>query len=307
MPLAFRDLHWSNDIKIKEYLQPKRAAEAVEMLEKYKGNAKVIAGGTDIIPELRSRKLEIDALVDITGIPGMNEIHETDGTISLGGAVTHAQVASSRLIRQKAGLLADGAGWVGSPQIRNVATPAGNLVSAQPAADTSIPLLALDARVVVTSADGERVVPLTEFFFDKGVTAVDPTKEIITRIEFQGLGDNEGGCYLRLSKRRALTLPILVCAVKVRVSQDRKTIESAALALGPVAPTPFREIHTEAILRGTPVDRETIEKAMASASAQCSPRDSLLRGSCEYRQEMTKVFVKRGLKAALEQAGCPIE
>ena len=306
MSLAFRDLHWSKDIRIKEYLLPQSLPEALEMLDKYQGNARVVAGGTDVISQLRHREYEVDALVDITRIPGLSDIHEEENKIFLGGLVTHAQVASSPIIHEKARLLSDGAVSVGSPQIRNIATVAGNLVSAQPAADTAIPLLALDAKVTIASSQGERVVRLTEFFVDLGQTVLDCTREILTSIEFEALGDLQGGCYQRLSKRRALTLPMLVCGVVVTVDSSRKVIEDAAIALGPVAPVPYRETQTEALLRGAPITRETVEKAMESASAQCSPRESLLRGSCDYRQEMTKVFVKRGLKRALEQAGCKI-
>ena len=170
MPTAFKELHWSNDIPVRGYHLPLSLAEALELLERFQGRARIIAGGTDIIPELRRREIEVEALVDISRLPGLNGIRREGDEIILGALVTHAQTAASPLIREKARLLADGAAAVGSPQIRNVATVAGNLVSGRPAADTSIPLLALQASVTLASKAGERMVPLTDFFLSVGKT-----------------------------------------------------------------------------------------------------------------------------------------
>lgn len=307
MSLTFEELHWARNIRVQEYLQPRTLEEALHMLLKYGGRARVIAGGTDVIPQLRRRNIELEALVDISGLPDMDSIEQHGDKIILGGLVTHAQVASSQLIKDKAGLLTEGASSVGSPQIRNIATVAGNLISGQPAADTSIPLLALDANVTIASGKGERDVPLSEFFLDLGKTALDPGKEILTKIAFQPLGVDQGGAYLRLSKRKALSLPMLVCAVKVTVNKNKDVISEAAIALGPVAPTPFRDRHSEDLLKGAPVNFTTLSEAAEGASAYCSPRESLLRGSCDYRQEMVKVFVRRGLARALEHAGCTLD
>lgn len=307
MSYTFKDLHWAREIPLNKYLVPQSLTEALEMLGEYRGKARVIAGGTDVIPQMRHRDFEVEALVDITRLPGMNVIEQEGDDVALGGLVTHAQVASSHLIREKARLLADGAARLGSPQIRNIATVAGNVVSGQPAADTSIPLLALNGRVTIASKNGDRIVPLTEFFLGIGKTVLDPGKEILTRIQFGALGQNQGGCYLRLSKRKALALPMLVCASVVTVEPQKRVIEEASIALGPVAPTPFRASQAEARLRNAPITRETLNAASDMSMAECTPRDSLLRGSCEYREEMVKVFVRRSLEGALEQAGFPIK
>lgn len=303
MPQVFKDLHWRRDIPLKEYLIPETLPQAFRMLGEYQGRARVIAGGTDVIVGLRRRDYEVEALVDISRISGMGGIDHEGERIILGGLVTHAQAAASALIRERAGLLASGCAAVGSPQIRNIATVAGNLVSGQPAADAAIPLLALDAQVTIASGDGERMVRLADFFLDVGKTVLDPTREILTRIEFKPLGANQGGSFLRLSKRRALSLPMLVCAVVVTLDEPKQMITDADIALGPVAPTPFRSKRIEDVLKGKPPTLQTLQEAADSASAYCSPRDSLLRGSCDYRQEMVKVLVKRGLRSALEQAG----
>jgi CO/xanthine dehydrogenase FAD-binding subunit len=307
MPQAFKELHWSRDISLQQYLVPKTIPQALEILSEYSGRARVIAGGTDVIVDLRRRNYDVEALVDITRIPNMKNIELQDDKIVLGGLVTHAQVAASPLIREKAKLLATGCAKVGSPQIRSIATVAGNLVSGQPAADASIPLLALNAKVTITSSSGERVVPLHEFFLDLGKTVVDPVCEILTQITFSPLSSNQGGASLRLSKRKALALPMLVCAVVVTVDEAKQIIPEAAIALGPVAPIPHRDSLIEDAIKGKPANKQTLQEIAEMASAQCTPRDSLLRGSCDYRQEMVKVFVKRGLRMALEQAGCTLQ
>jgi carbon-monoxide dehydrogenase medium subunit len=302
MSYEFKNLHWARDIRINKYLMPRTLDEALDFLEKSQGKAQVVAGGTDVICQLRHRDLEVDTLVDITRLPDMDGISQDGEMITLGACTTHAQTALSPLIREKAAILAKGAGSLGSPQIRNIATVAGNLVSGHPAADMSIPLLALNASVSIASREGQRVVPLTEFFLDKGRTAIDCRKEILIQIKFPAIQSNQGCCHLRLSKRQSLTIAILVLAAVVKVDPQKKIIQEAAIALGPVAPTPFRAVETEALLAGAPVCKEIIEQAAESACAETNPIDSAIWGSAEYKREMVKVFVKRGLENALIEA-----
>ncbi len=306
MSFAFKDLHWTKQIPIKDYFRPHTLAEALDILTKYSERAIVVAGGTDVIPQLRRRELNVEALVDVTRIPELKSIEEKGSQIVLGALATHTSIASSPLLKEKAELLSEGAKHVGSPQIRNIGTVGGNLVSGQPAADTSIPLLALNASVTLVSRETERVVPLTSFFLDTGKTAIERHKEILTHIKFNVLTEHHGCCYLRLSQRKALALPILVGGIVVKVQKQKRIIEEAAIALGPVSPIPIRIRRVEEQLCGNPISKETIEAACEIALEECYPRDSLLRGSSRYRKEMVKVFVKRGLQKALAQAGCPV-
>ncbi len=303
MENAFRDLHWGKEIAIRDYLQPVTAQEALNNLSQLDGRALIVAGGTDVIPLLRRGDLQADALVDITRLPAMSSIQAEGDWICLGGLVTHGQVCSSPLIRERAGLLAEAAGAVGSPQIRNVATVGGNLVSGQPAADAALPLLALDARVTVLSPKGTREIPLKEFFLGQGRTAVDPRREILTQIRFPALRKNQGGAFLRLSPRKSLSLPILAVASVVTIEPEKKSIREAAIALGPVAPVPFRASKAEGGLRGAPLTQKTLARAAEDAFDESRPRSSLLRGSMEYRKEMVKVLVTRALTKAAAQAG----
>lgn len=306
MTYPFKDLHWSKEFSLGAYHLPGTLGEALDLLKHYQGKARVIAGGTDVIPGLRRKALEVEALVDISNLPGLKDITEEGEEILLGSLVTHAQAAHSPLIQKKAHLLSEGAGWVGSPQIRNVGTVGGNLVGGQPAGDTTLPLLALNAWVTIVSRQGERQVPLTQFFLSPGQTVLDPGKEILTRICFRGLDKTQGCCYQRLAKRKALTLPILAAAIVVKVNPSQRQIEESAIALGPVAPIPFRALTSEGLLQGAAITQETINTAAEAAMEESTPRDSCLRGSCDYRRQMVGVFVRRGLKRALEETGMKV-
>ncbi len=303
MNCSFHDLQWEKEIELKGYFQPESLEEALDLLSRNQGKARVVAGGTDVIPQLRRKEMKVDALVDLSLIPGMGSVALENGLFTLGGMMTHARVCASELLREKARPFVEGAEALGSPQIRNISTVGGNLVSGQPAADSSLPLLALKASVRILSPRGEKVVPLTEFFLDQGQTIVDPHREILTEIRFPALQENQGGCYLRLSKRKALSLPILALAAVVTIDPSQRIFKDVTLALGPVAPIPFRAAKTEAMLRGASISEKSIAMAGETASSESTPRSSLLRGSAEYRREMVKVLVRRGLTIALGRAG----
>ena len=271
------------------------------MLERYRGAARVIAGGTDIVPASRKGAPGIKALVDITRIPGLDTIRLDGETVKIGPLVTHTEVALSGLIRERGMALAEGASRLGSPQIRNIATVAGNIVNAQPGADTVIPLLALDGSVTILSRQGERTIPLAELFTGIGRTTIDSTKEIVTGISFPALGKGEASAAMRLAKRKTLVLPILTVAVVVGTDPGRKSFTKARIAVGPVATTPMRCKAAEEILAGSPIGEEVIRKAAAEAEKAANPRTSLIRGTSEYRKAMVAVLVERGIAAALKR------
>ena len=307
MATAFKELHWSNDIPIKAYHLPESLPEALELLERFPGKARVLAGGTDIIPELRRRDIEAEVLVDISRLPGLNTITQTGEVIRLGALVTHAQAAASPLIREKAGLLADGAAAVGSPQIRNIATVAGNLISARPAADTSIPLLALQASVTLASKSRGKVGSADRFFplgreNSVGRPSRNPQGNPLYRTPAQ-----PGGQLPPFEQTQSPDPPHAGGGGRGNGGSGEETFRETTLALGPVAPTPYRARPAENILRGAALTREVIREAAAAAVQECSPRESLLRGSCDYRQEMIQVLVRRSIQKALGQAGFSLE
>jgi CO/xanthine dehydrogenase FAD-binding subunit len=289
-------------MKWERYLIPATLDEALSMLAEYEGEARVIAGGTDLVPQLKNRERMVKCLVDVSRLPELKGIHRQDGVIRIGAAVTHQKLASSKLLREQASALAQGAAAVGSPQIRYMGTVGGNVVNAQPAADTAIPLLALGAEAEIASLEGTRREPLEALYVRPGESRVDASSEILVALRFPAVGRHGGSAFVRLAKRRALSLPILNAAVVVHVGEDGGTVQEASLALGPVALTPFRARQAEAALRGQALDTEVIESALEIAGQEAQPRSNPLRGSAEYRREMVKVLLKRALEQALEAA-----
>jgi len=294
-------LVWPKHLHWEKYFRPQNIPEALKILEEFQGKARLLAGGTDLILQIRSRETEPKALVDITRIPGLDEIKLEDGVIRIGALVTHAQVAQSFLIREKALALSEGASKLGSPQIRNLGTVAGNIVSGQPGADTTIPLLALDAKIKMKSKQGERTVPLTEFFLDTGKTVLDSTREMVTEILFSPLAEDESSVSLRLARRKALALPILTVSVVVSADLRQKKFNRVRIALGPVAPIPFRPMGAEQMLASASIADEVIKKATRKAAQEANPRTSLLRGSEAYRREIIANLVERGIRKGLER------
>jgi carbon-monoxide dehydrogenase medium subunit len=294
-------LVWPKRLHWQKYFRPQSLHEALKLLEEFQGQARILAGGTDLILQIRSREKEPKALVDITRIPGLGEIKLEDGVIRIGALVTHAQVVQSPLLRERALALSEGASQLGSPQIRNLGTVVGNIVSGQPGADATIPLLALDAKVKVVGKQGERTIPLTELFLDTGKTAVDSTREMVTEILFSPLAEDESSVSLRLARRKALALPILTVSVVVSADLKQKKFNRVRIALGPVAPIPFRPREAERILSSASIVDGVIKEAARKAAQETNPRTSLLRGSEEYRREMIANLVERGIRKGLER------
>jgi CO/xanthine dehydrogenase FAD-binding subunit len=283
------------------YELPNSVEEALAVLARYEGRAQLIAGGTDLIIELQEGRHAVECLVDVTRIPGLDRIEEQDGSIVLGANVTFRQIKESALLQDKARVLAEAAGTVGALQIQTVATLAGNLVSALPAADGSVALQALDAEVEIAGREGRVWRPVGELCLAPGRSAVDPSREMITAIRFAALGPGQGSAWERIGRRRALVLPILNCGASLALDGEER-IAWARLSLGPVAPVPFRACQAEAFLAGQIAGEEAFARAGQIAAGECQPRSSLLRASREYRLEVLPVLVRRGLERAAEQA-----
>lgn len=283
-----------------EYLCPRSMEEVLDILRAYRGQARVIAGGTDLLLDLRRGQLTADCLVDITSIEALRQIELVGGLIVVGAGVTHSQAANSSLIQERASALAQATAQMGSPQIRNQATVVGNVLQAQPAADAAVALMALETEVEIVGPEGTRWEPMEGFYLGVGRSTVDSTREIVTRLRFPALGEGEGSAFLRLAKRKSLSLPMLNVAVAVSLKGGR--FEWARIALGPVAPKPYRARSAEELLKGEEVDVDSIEAAAEAAEAEAQPRSSRLRGSREYRRQMARVLTRRALEQAVTAA-----
>jgi carbon-monoxide dehydrogenase medium subunit len=289
-------------MKWEEYLVPTSLEEALAMLKERQGQARVIAGGTDLIIQLKKKEVTARCLVDVTNLGELRGIELEDGFIRVGACVTHQELASSSLIRERAAALAEGALQLGSPQIRNMGTVGGNIVNAQPAADTVVPLMALEAEVEVATATGARWDPLGGLCVGPGQCTVDSTTEILTAVRFRPLGPNQGSAFERLAKRKALALPILNAAAVVTLNDGGDAFQEVRLAVGPIGPTPSRAFQAEETLRGAAVEAQAVAEAMELAAQEAQPRSNPLRGSREYRQEMVKVLLRRSIERAVKMA-----
>ncbi len=283
-----------------DYLFPRSVDEALEMLAARGGEARIIAGGTDLTIQSQRGRVPAKVMVDITRIPGLGRMEEQDGLIYIGARVTHAQIAASVLIRSRANVLAEACGAVGGPQIRNVGTLVGNVVNALPAADGAMALFALDAEAEVAERTGSRWAPIADLYAGVGQCTVDSCEAMITQLRFPALGESEAGAFARLAKRKALILPILNAAVVV--GMDGGKVERARIAIGPVATTPFVATEAGRAVIGAVPDEGTIAEAARLASQAAQPRDSLLRGTAAYRKSMVQVLVRRALTRCVARA-----
>lgn len=260
-----------------EYHAPQSLAEALETLARLGADAKVLAGGTDLVPALKARAIRPRAVVSLHAVKGLDFIERQNGYLRVGALALHADLAESPLIKDTVPVLAQACNLIGSWQIRNTATIGGNLCNASPVADTAGPLYALDASVVLQGQGGEREVAVSDFFTGPGTTALQ-SGELLKEVRVPLPGPGSAGCYLKLMRRKALDL-----------------------ALGGVAPTPIRVPGAEALLTGRShaAARKAVPEAARLAVSASSPISDV-RASARYRRMITETYVAKGLTAVLE-------
>jgi carbon-monoxide dehydrogenase medium subunit len=282
----------------KNYILARSIEEAVNALAEGKGSARIIAGGTDLILEIeRGVRKGLHTIVDISKIPGLDELYEDEeGVIHIGPLVTHNHVVASPLIREKAYALLQACWEVGSPQIRNRGTIAGNLVTASPANDAISPLMALDAKVILLSSRGLRVVPLSAFYTGVRKTVMEPD-ELISEILFDAPRENSHSFFIKTALRKAQAISVI--NISVVLGLENGVINNPQITLGAVAPTIIHAEEAEAFLQGKHISAELIAEAVPLVAKAASPISDV-RGSADYRNYMVGVIAKRSLTALLE-------
>ena len=273
------------------YHQPATLDAALRLLDKHRSDARVIAGGTDVIVELSRDVRPTSTLIDISRIASLKGIRADDATITLGALSTHNDVIASAICVEGAFPLAQACLEIGAPQLRTRATIAGNLVTASPANDTISALVALDATLMLTSLRGTRAVPIDAFFTGFRATALEPD-ELITEVRIPRLGDEQRGLFIKLGLRRAQAISVIHLAMVLQF--DGRTVCAARIALGCVAPTIVRAPRAEAFLIGASLDPDVCEEAARLTSGDASPIDDI-RGSAEYRLLALQRLVADGL------------
>lgn len=281
------------------YINATQVDEVLDVLAEHGATTRIIAGGTDLMLEMeRGVRKGITTLVDITRIPLLDQIVlDEDNWIHLDPLVTHNHCVSSKLIREHAYPLALACWEVGSPQIRNRGTVAGNIITASPANDTITPLMALGAKVTLGSTRGYREVPLAEFYTGvrKNVMRSD---EMLVDIAFPGMPANQSGTFIKFALRRAQAISVVNVAVILEFRED--IIRNASITLGAVAPVIIHAKDAETYLIGKKLSEEVIKTAAEMAVAAAQPISDL-RGSASYRKAITRVITRRGLREIQNQ------
>jgi carbon-monoxide dehydrogenase medium subunit len=281
-----------------QYVSVKSVDDALVLLAEYGKRARILSGGTDLIPQLKQRQIAIpEYVIDIKGIPDLGEIvYDPESGLKIGALATISAVEQSPDIKEHYPILAQAASTMASPQIRNRGTFAGNICNAIPSADSVPALLAMGAKLVLRAITGARMVPLEQFFTGPGKTVMDED-EMLLSILLPKSEPGTRGVYLKLSPRHSMDLAIVGVAAAGSCKDGICT--HIRIALGAVAPTAIRATKAEQVLRDREVSLELIEEAARSAVDQCNPRADSHRASPEYRRDMVYVLTRRALSQVL--------
>ena len=280
-----------------DYKKPESLEEVFSLLKEYGPKATLIAGGTDVMVNIRNTKKAPEVLISLRGLKDLRYIKKNKG-YHIGALTTHRMLELSELVKTELSALYDGASRIGSVQVRNVATIGGNICNAAPSADTAGPLLVLDAQVVLEGPKGRRNVPIAEFFTGTYKT-VRKQGEVLVEFQIPAEMEHFGSAYWKYSRRKAMNLPIL--GVSVSLKLDNETITDARIGLTVAAPTPVRAYKAEEFLKGKQLTGDVLKEAgkIAASPECCSPRDSI-RGEAWYRREIIEVYVARMARLAAE-------
>ena len=283
-----------------EYFDPHTVGEALNLLERYGSETKVLAGGLSLVPLMKLRLAIPKYTVDITKIPNLSYVIEnSDGGLSIGALTTHYILETSSLVKSKCPLLSEAASSLGDTQVRNRGTIGGNLCHGDPACEYPPVILALNAELKTVSSKGERTIKAADFFLDLFRTSLKPA-ELLTEVKVPPILPNTGEAYLKLTHRSG-DFPVVAVAV-VMTLDKRNVCKAVSVGLGSVASTPIKAEETEKALLGKTVNNKLIDEASELATRRIKPPTDI-HASAEYRTEMTKVITRRALKAAFIRAG----
>jgi carbon-monoxide dehydrogenase medium subunit len=282
-----------------EYLRPKTLPEAIGFLQQYPDDAKILSGGQSLIPMMKFRLARPGYLIDINRIPGLSYIKEEGGYLKIGGLTREAELEDSPLIRSKYPIIFETARVIADPQVRNMATLAGNLAHGDPANDHPATMLALGAQILAVGPQGERVLPIESFFVTLFTTQLRHD-EIVREIRIPTPHPRSGGAYLKLERKVG---DFATAGVAAQVTVDGAEIcQKAGIGLTNVGATPVKAIKAEEFLRGKKLDEANIAQAAQLAADEAQP-SSDLRGPAEYKRGLVKELTRRALAHAYERAG----
>jgi carbon-monoxide dehydrogenase medium subunit len=279
------------------YRSPESIDEALGLLAENGDEAKVMAGGQSLIPLLKLRLAVPGMVVDIGRVPGLVGIESNGGALKIGARTRHADVERAGALSGQFPILLDAAPLISDPLIRNAGTVGGSLCHADPSGDWGAVMLALDAELVVRSSKGERTIPAAGFFDGPFTTTLQPD-ELLTEIRIPAPAGRSAGTYLKLERKVG---DFATAAVAVQVELANGHIGRAGIGLTSVGPTNIKAVDAERLLEGKEPSDELIAEAARAAAAAAEPRSDL-RGSADYKRDVVRVFVQRGLKTAVWRA-----
>jgi CO/xanthine dehydrogenase FAD-binding subunit len=281
-----------------ELALPRSVTDCLKVLAQRGPETKVVAGGTDLLPQLKNGLLKPPWVVDLSGVAALRILKRDKRGLRVGAMVTARELELDPQVRASYLAVAESGAVVGSVQVRHLATVGGNLCNAAPSADMVPPFLALDAEAVIAGPEGRRRVPLASFFLGVRRTVLAPG-ELLLELVVPAPGPRSGGNYLRHTPRRELDIAVVGVASQVTLSNG--TCAKARIALAAVAPTPIRATAAEQALEGQPITPEGIDRAAELAVAAARPISDQ-RGSAEFRSHLVRVLTRRTLMTALERA-----
>ena len=283
-----------------KYHEPENLEDACEMLADLKGKASPLAGGTDLLVNMKKGVVSPRHVLSLSRIKELKSMGVKDGRMRIGPCVTAAELAESSDIKNDFMALSVGAAHLGSPLIRNLATVGGNVLSARPAADIPPSLIAYGSKVVLKKQGGERTLTLEQFFNGPGQTVIGPD-ELLTKFILENPPPYSGSGYVKLGKRKALEISVVNVAAFISLESPDGPIRKVRIVLGAVAPVPLRARSSEKVLIGQRPGGKLFAKAGAAAARDSKPIDDF-RGSAQYRRNMVAVLTKRALTIAFDEA-----
>jgi len=281
-----------------EYLSPNQVSEAISLLQKHGEEAKILAGGHSLIPAMKLRFAMPEYLIDISGIDGLEYIHEEDGQLKIGAMTRESSLEESNLIKDNYPLLLDTVKMIADPQVRNMATVGGNLAHGDPANDHPATMIALRASVAVEGPNGRREIGIDDFFPDFFTTALEDN-EILTEIRIPASQPGSGGAYQKI-ERKVGDYAAAAVACQLSLEADGK-IQQIGIGLTNVGPVPIRSVGAEGNLRGKTPDDSLIQESGRLAAEECNPVDDL-RGSADYKRDLVNELTQRAIKISIERA-----
>jgi CO/xanthine dehydrogenase FAD-binding subunit len=281
-----------------DYAAPSSIKDACQLLASTPG-ARPLAGGTDLIIQMKERGRNVPLLVSLRAIDELRSL-STNGVLDAGAMVRCGELAWSDDVKKGWPIVVDGADLVGSVQIRHKATVGGNVCNAAPSADVVPALIALDATAHIGGPGGARELPLADVFKGPGQTALE-LGELLTRVAAARPGAGSGGAYLRHVPRREMDIAVVGVAIQLQLDADGRTVKDARVVLASVAPTPIRSAAAEQALIGQPVNEQTLTRAGEGAAADARPISDV-RASADYRRELLKVYTRRVGQIAFQRA-----